>query len=414
MKEQLLSHLDEPRELEKLYRGDKTGFRRAFNALYPQYQQNPLFNYWNERLNYARQEVSWGSGMDVLFVILAALVAGFTAKLPALFHIDEGYFYPRNIGLIIFPALTAWFAWKNQLTLPKLLLVAGCFLLAGVFINLLPRSTGSDTLILSCIHVVVFLWALSGIAFMRNQGNTIDKRLDYLKYNGDLLVMTCLIVVAGGIMTGITIGLFNLIGFQIQQFYFEYVVIFGLPAAPILASYLIQTNPQLVGKVSPVIARIFSPLVVVMLLIYLSAIIYSGKDPYNDREFLIIFNALLIGVLAIIFFSVAETSRPVKTNFENWTLLSLATLTLLVNGIALSAIIFRIIEWGLTPNRAAVLGTNTVTLFNLLLITIQLYRVVSKNTETVSVRRVIGWYLPFYIIWAAVVTFLFPFLFGFK
>ncbi|GAB1374555.1 hypothetical protein MASR1M46_14410 [Bacteroidales bacterium] len=62
------------------------------------------------------------------------------------------------------------------------------------------------------------------------------------------------------------------------------------------------------GKVSPVIAKIFSPLVLIMLLVFLSAMAFSGKDPYNDREFLIIFNALLVGVMAIIFFSVAESS----------------------------------------------------------------------------------------------------------
>ncbi len=62
-------------------------------------------------------------------------------------------------------------------------------------------------------------------------------------------------------MTGITIGLFSLLGINIEQFYFENIVIFALPAVPILGTYLIQTNPQLVGKVSPVIAKIFSPLV---------------------------------------------------------------------------------------------------------------------------------------------------------
>ncbi|WP_439882026.1 hypothetical protein ACSX1A_02465 [Pontibacter sp. MBLB2868] len=54
----------------------------------------------------------------------------------------------------------------------------------------------------------------------------------------------------------------------------------------------LDDHPDLVNKVSPVIARIFSPLVLVMLVIYLFAILYSGKNPYSDREFLIIFNLL--------------------------------------------------------------------------------------------------------------------------
>ena len=112
--------------------------------------------------------------------------------------------------------------------------------------------------------------------------NDVEKRLSFLKYNGDLVVITTLILLAGAIMTGITIGLFELIGFHIEHFYFENVVIFGLPAAPIVGTYLTQTNPQLVGKVSPVIAKIFSPLVLVMLVIYLAAMVYSGNDFSNN------------------------------------------------------------------------------------------------------------------------------------
>ena len=220
--------------------------------------------------------------------------------------------------------------------------------------------------------------------------NNEEKRLSFLKYNGDLVVLTTLILIAGGILTGLTIGLFKLIGFNIERFYFENIVIFGLPAAPILGSYLTQTNPQLVGKVSPVIAKLFSPLVLVTLIIYLVAMVYSGKDPYNDREFLMVFNALLIGVMAIIFFSVAEATKSSKRATEIWVLLLLSALTVIVNGIALSAILFRISEWGLTPNRTAVLGGNVLILINLLLVTAQLFRVLSKKGNITNVGNAIA------------------------
>src|SRR5690606_40035712 len=50
-----------------------------------------------------------------------------------------------------------------------------------------------------------------------------------------------------------------------SDLYFRYIGIFGLAAAPLLATYLVQVNPQLVGRVSPVIARIFTPFVLIML-----------------------------------------------------------------------------------------------------------------------------------------------------
>ena len=414
MENEIRMHLHDPRLLEKMYRANKLLFKRAFSTLYPEIKGNTLADYWNERLNYEADEINWGTRGELLFVIMAAVVAGVIAKLPAIFSIDENFFYPRNIGFIIFPALTAYFAWKHKLSAGKIAFISLATLAGLIFINFLPYIEKSDTSLLSCIHLVLFLWSLLGFAFVDGQWKNDGKRLDYLQYNGDLLVMTTLIVIAAGILTGITIGLFTLIGYDIREFYFEHIVLFGLPAAPILATYLIRTNPQLVGKVSPVIARIFSPLVLVMLVIYLGAMGFSGKDPYNDREFLMVFNALLIGVMAIIFFSVADTVKTTRTQVEIWVLFLLSVLTIIVNGIALSAILFRISEWGFTPNRAAVLGGNVLILINLVLVTVQLYRVVAKKGDVSTVGRSIAAYLPVYCAWVTIVTFLFPLLFGFR
>lgn len=414
MKDEILKHLNDPKQLEKLYRANKVHFKREFSTMIPELKGNSLADFWNERLNYETDEINWGSGRNLVFVIFASIVAGMIAKLPAFLNIHEDFFYPRNIGFVIFPVLSAYFAWKNKLSTGKILFIVAATLIGLLFINFLPDARNSDTLILSCIHLLLFLWTVLGFAYVGETGNNVEKRLGYLKYNGDLVVMTTLIVIAGGIMTGVTIGLFSLIGLEIEKFYFENVVVFGLPAAPILGTYLTQTNPHLVGKVSPVIAKIFSPLVLLMLIIYLVAMVYSGKDPYNDREFLLIFNALLIGVMAIIFFSVAETSNPTKSQSEIWILFLLSVVTLIVNGTAMSAILFRISEFGITPNRAAVLGGNALILINLLLVTAHLYRALWKNASITKVGKTISFYLPIYLLWTVVVTFLFPLIFGFN
>ena len=414
MKDEILTHLNDPRQLEKLYRTNKVLFKREFSALYQDLRGNTVADFWNERLNYESDEINWGTGRELLYVIISCIVAGLIAKLPAFLHINEERYYTRNIGFIIFPLLTAYFAWKNKLSAGKIAFIAGTTLVGLIFINLLPQAKKSDTLLLSCIHLPLFLWSILGFAFVAEKSNRVEKRLGFLKYNGDLIVMTALILLAGAILTGVTIGLFSLIGFKIERFYFDYIVVFGLPAAPILGTYLTQTNPQLVGKVSPVIAKIFSPLVLVMLVIYLVAIIYSGKDPYNDRQFLLIFNALLIGVMAIIFFSIAETSKTAKHAVETRVLFLLSIVTVIVNAIALSAILFRISEWGLTPNRTAVLGSNLLILINLLLVTAQLFRVLAKKANLAEVGKAISFYLPIYWLWTFVVTFIFPLIFGFR
>jgi hypothetical protein len=414
MKEEILANQHDARQLEKLYRSNKGLFKSEFRQLYPELSGNTLAGFWNERLNYEGDDTNWGTSKDLLMVVLASMVAGLIAKLPAIFNINEELFYSRNVGFIVFPVLTAYFSWKNKLSIGKIAFVAGAPLAALLFINLLPHVAKSDTLTLSCIHLVLFLWAVLGFAFVGDTRSGAAARLGFLKYNGDLVVMTTLILIAGGIMSAITVGLFSLIVFNIGEFYFKNIAIFGLAAAPLVGTYLTQTNPQLVGKVSPVIAKIFSPLVFVMRVVYLIAMVYSRKNPYNSREFLLIFNALLIGVMALIFFSVAETSKSKESAPQTWVLFLLSVVTIVVNGIALSAILLRITEGGFTPNRAAVLGSNVLILINLLLVTAQLFKTVSKKGEIAGVGKAIAAYLPVYFAWAIIVTFIFPLIFGFK
>ncbi|KAA5549034.1 DUF4153 domain-containing protein [Adhaeribacter rhizoryzae] len=414
MENEILTHLNQPQQLEKLYRQNKSAFKKAFSALYPELSDNSLAQFWHERLHYETDEIYWGTRRDLQFVIIAALVAGILAKIPAIFSLDEEFFYPRNIGFIVFPLLTTYFALKSHLEIRKTALIIGVTVISLIYINFLPNVKNSDTLILSCIHLILLLWAMLGFAYVGNQPGNLQKRLSFLRYNGDLLVMCALLLISGGILTGITINLFAIIGYKIEEIYFQYVVIMGLAALPIVGTYITQTNPQLVNKISPVIARLFSPLVLITLVGYLVAIITSGKDPYNDREFLIIFNALLVGVMAIILFSVAESAKNSQRQTEIIILFLLSVVTVIVNGIALSAILFRISEWGITPNRAAVMGSNILILINLLLVAIKLWQVIIRKKDVSEVGKSIAFFLPVYACWAIIVTFIFPVIFGFK
>ncbi|MDI1322812.1 MAG: hypothetical protein PSV36_08685 [Algoriphagus sp.] len=413
MQHQILSYLQHPGELEKLYRSNKTEFKHAFLSVYPEIKGKDLAEFWHERLKDETDTISWGSKKEHLWVILGIITAGILAKIPEIFSIDEEFFYPRNISFIILPLITAYFAWKNQLSLNTKAILAGITGLSLVYINSLPGKD-TDTLILACIHIPLILWGMLGTAYSGPDLLNWKKRLSYLRFNGEAAVMCVLLGIAGVLMTGITVGLFELIGIKIEEFYFNYVVAFGLPAVAILGTYLTHTNPQLVNKVSPVIAKIFSPLVLVMLVIYLIAIAVTGKDPYNDREFLLIFNLLLIGVMALIFFSVAENSTKESNSSGVWILLLLSIVTVVVNCVALSAIIFRISEWGITPNRLAVLGSNVLILVHLLMVTGKLYWTVTKNSALAEVGRSIVIYIPVYFVWAILVVFIFPLVFGFK
>jgi len=414
LSEQIKQNLDNPKEVEKLYRENTSIFKRDFNLIYPDIQQNPAAQFWYERLNFEHESISWGTKGDLWFVILASLVAGLIAKIPEFFTVNADFFYARNIGFIVFPILITYFSWKQKISLKKGLGVAAALLVAVSFINLFPDDLSSDTLILSCIHLPLFLWALTGFVFIGNEARSSKKRLDFLRYNGDLVVMTTIIVIAGILLTFITLWLFEQIGTDISDFYIDYIVVFVLSASPIVGTYLVQHNPQLVNKVSPVIAKVFTPLVLIMLAFYLVAVLSAGSDPYNDREFLLLFNLLLIGVMAIILFSIAERSKQNEGKLGLVLLTALSLLTIVVNGIALSAIIFRISEWGITPNRLAGLGGNILILLNLMLVSFNLFKTLQNKKEIEHVENSIAKFLPIYSLWTIIVAFVFPLLFSFQ
>src|SRR6185295_14263433 len=139
----ILTNIDNPRLLEKLYRDNKSAFKAEFNLLYPKLTDKKLADYWNERLNYESSEISWGSSKELTFVIILSLIAGVIAKLPELLNLNPELFYQRNIGFIVFPILTTYFTWKKSLSIKKIVLAGAAFLIALIFINLLPADTKS-------------------------------------------------------------------------------------------------------------------------------------------------------------------------------------------------------------------------------------------------------------------------------
>jgi len=85
-----------------------------------------------------------------------------------------------------------------------------------------------------------------------------------------------------------------------------------------------------------------------------------------------------------------------------------------VNGVALSAIGFRITEWGFTPNRTVVLGENVLIFAHLILIVAVLVHVMRRKAALNNVESSVSRFLPLYGVWTAVVVFLFPGMHGFS
>ena len=413
MENEIKININNPKQLEKLYREHKGIFTAAFNNVYPEIQDEPAAQAWHERLNYKDESVFWGNKNEILFIVVAAFVGGLIAKMPSLLGIEYDVYMSKNIGFVVFPILTLYFIWKQQLAMTKFILPLILFIGSAIFVNSLPYNEKSSTFILTLMHLPIFLWAILGYVFIGGDLKNNQKKIAFLKFNGNFVIMTGLIFISGMFFTGITIALFELLKIDIKDFYFQQIAVWGLAAIPMLSTFLVQNNPELVNKVSPTIARIFTPIIFITLLVFLITLIYTGMNIYNDRNFLLLFNVLLIGVMAIILFSLTEVTNNASSKINLIILLGLALLTIIANAIALSAISFRLNEFGLSPNRLAVLGANLLMFAHLLVVSYGLIKNLNGKVTLQDVEAKIALFIPVYAVWAAFIAFAFPFIFQF-
>ena len=419
MTEKIKENINNPEKLERLYRDDKKTFESGFEKIYPEIENSEMAKFWKSRLDFDKIPVKTKifSGSDIFIMIAVCLLAGFLIKIPDLFNINlkSFFFYEKNAGIIVFLGLTIYAILINKNFSKKSLVITFLiFIVSIIYINQLPCVRDSASINLVYIHMPLLMWCTYGLVFIDFDLKDKSKRIEYIRHNGDLAILGALILIAGGILAGITIVLFQAIGINIEKFYMDNIILVGLVSAPVVTTFVLKNYPALTNKIAPIIANIFSPLVLLTLIIYLIAIAFSGKDPYNDRNFLLIFNIMLIGVMGIIVFSISETSINTKRKFNEIVLFILSIITLVINLIALSAIFYRLGEYGLTPNRLAILGSNILIFGNLVLIMIDLFKINFKKSDLGKVEMTISKYLPLYIIWTLIVVFGFPLIFGMK
>jgi len=414
MKNSIIENIGNPAALELLYRQDAAQFTLDFDEVYESIKDEPVAKVWHERLHYVQPGVNWGNKNEWWMVICVAAVASMVALVPNFIKIEQDVYYSRNIGLILFGALMAYFIVKQKQVFSSIIVPVVITVASVVYMNLLPNLPKSDSIFQAAIHMPLLLWVVFGYVFMNGGFAKSNSRISFLRFNGDFLVMSGLMLIAGGLFCGITIGLFSLIGIKIEYYFAHYVVPIGLSSAPVVAAFLVQNNNQLVSKISPVIARIFTPIVFVTLFIFIATVIATGNYPNSNRDFLILFNVLLAAVMALILFSLTEISKSSDQKFNQSLLLGLSFLTIVANMIALLSISYRISSYGFSPNRLSVLGADLLILINLTLVSRKLFLIVRGKVGVEDVEKSIAVFLPVYFVWTAFVTFGFPILFTMK
>jgi len=351
-------------------------------------------------------------------VLSLAVSAALAIKAPALFGIQFGGdqpFYARNASLFVFPLLSVYFVWKRGSDVVSRLGLALAFAVGALFANVFPFRPGSDTEVLTALHLPIALWLAVGFAYVRSRWFADDgRRMNFVRFSGELAIYYVLIALGGGVLTAFTLMMFHSIGLNAKWLVQGWLIPCGAMGAVIIGSWLVEAKQSVIENMAPVLTRLFTPLFTILLLVFLGTMAWTGSPINVERELLIGFDLLLVLVVGLVLYAVSARDPQAPPDFFDGLQLLLVVSALAVDGAALGAIATRISEFGFSPNRVAALGENLILLVNLGWSAWLYARFLRRQGSFAILERWQVAYLPVYSAWAALVVVLFPPVFSYR
>jgi hypothetical protein len=356
-----------------------------------------------------------------LFVVLGlAVAAAIAVKVPALFghpiRPNENFplFYARNASLFVFPLLTVYFLWKRGSNRVRGLWFAMAFAAGAVLANVFPFPSGSETEMLTALHLPIALWLIVGFAYAGARWFDNGGRMNFVRFSGELAIYYVLIALGGLVATLFTFMMFRAIGMNPEWFVAGWLIPCGAAGAVLIGSWLVEAKQSVIENMAPVLTRLFTPLFTVLFLVFLATMAWTGNPINVKREVLIGFDLLLAVVVGLVLYAASARDPQAPPDFFDGLQLALVVSALAIDGVALYAIAARISEFGLTPNRVAALGENIILLVNLTWSAWLYARFLRHRSSFAILERWQIAYLAVFSAWAAVVVLVFPPLFGYR
>lgn len=342
--------------------------------------------------------------------------AGLAVKAPALLPLDAdamATFYLRNLTLLVFPFLAAWFAWSRSMSARRVLLqLVVPFGLAAAAVNLFPLAPESASLVLVTIHLPIVLWFVVGLAYIGGEWRSGVRRMDFVRFTGEWFVYYVLIALGGGALMGLTALGFDAIGIDPFPVLAEWVAPCGAAGAVLVAAWLVEAKQSVIENIAPVLTRVFTPLTTLALVVFLLTLLVARPGADVERELLILGDLMLVLVLGLILYALSARSPDVPPSLFDKLQLVLVALALVVDALMLIAMAGRIAEFGASPNKVAALGLNIVLLVNLARAGWLSFGFIRGRQTFGAVERWQTDYLPVIAAWVAIVAFVVPPVFG--
>ncbi len=444
----VLSLSDDPEELEKAYQaavkaGEQNAFGKAIEEGYAAAPGNLLYAAWFHRLKQTAAQAKgfavawawaiplavltglvfwWLSDYSRFTIVMQARTPGGTARelMPTLALLAAPI---AALSVLCYLTIVGRTRWYLSVLAGVVLLAAGAYVLV-FYPRAGSRPFQEQYLTLMMAHLPLLSWAAVGAILVFGRGDPAN-RFAFLIKSLEVFILGGLFVIAGGLFTGITVGLFTALGVDFPPLVWRLFSAGGGGLIPVMA-VATAYNPRVapseqefsegLSRTIAVLMRILLPLTLLVLVVYLAFIPFSFRAPFENRDVLIIYNGMLFAVVALLAGATPVTEAGASAQLGRWLrrgIVAVAALALLVSLYALSAIVYRTMLDRITPNRLAMVGWNVI---NIGLLLALLWSQLRADSE----RWVAGVYKAYsfgtvtYVAWTLAMIIVLPWLFGIR
>jgi hypothetical protein len=430
------AHAD-PEQLEQTYHSarqndEQSTFVSALEAAYAEAPDNLLFGAWHYRLAYelarpVRRAIPWLAAL--LLAATNGLIFWLLSDDQAMIEVQGQDHLP--LVLIVWAPLSAVFVLALLVVggdrRPRwAALLAAAILALGLYPLWAHTLIGDQTLARhyldqAVFHLALLAWGAAGVFVLRGRADT-PNRFAFLIKSLEIFIMAGLFAIAGGIFTGITAGLFEALAITLPDAVMRLLILGGAGLIPVLAVTVIydataapaaQSFDEGLSKVIATLMRVLLPLTLGVLVVYLGFIPFRFWEPFQNRDVLIIYNAMLFAVIALLVGATPIQPATLAPGLRVWLrrgLIAVALLAVVVSLYALAAIGYRTWEGGITLNRLTIIGWNVINIGILALLLLRQRRA-DAQTWAQAMQAAFGAGMPIYVAWALFVVLALPWLF---
>jgi hypothetical protein len=430
-------------QLEQVYQvalkaGETEAFKQAIDANYTSAPNNLLYAAWFYRLKSAAAQatgyvVAWG--WVIPLAVLNGLLFWWLSDDRFMITIERFWGADRNLVptlVLVAASLSAVFIliyltavgrkrWGLAAVIGILLLAADAYVLL-TYPQTGPAPFQEQYLNLMAMHLTLLAWAGVGIFLMARHRDPVS-RFRFLIKSLEVFILGGLFIIAGGLFSGITFGLFDALNVDFPDLVQRLFIAGGAGLIPVVATAVIY-NPTVppgeqafdegLSKLVALLMRILLPLTLLVLLVYLAFIPFNFRAPFEKRDVLIIYNGMLFAVVVLLVGATPVSLTGISPRLARWLrlgIIAVAVLALIISLYALSAIVYRTVLDRPTPNRLTFIGWNIINIG--LLAAVLLFQTRTRDGQWLQqLYRAYSLGTVAYVAWTLVVILAIPWLFG--